>query len=118
MRAAVVEHRSPTRGWRGHAESEKAHSGFGEDGSGHANRRLHNHRLNNIWQNVADDDAQIAGAQGAGGFDKFALARGQYLASNQAGIADPSSEGERENKIKDAGAAEGYECNRKQNSRE
>src|SRR5580658_3237655 len=46
MSAAVVEHGSPGRGWRRDAETEKAHGGFGEDGSGHPDRGLHNYWLN------------------------------------------------------------------------
>ena len=118
VRAAVVEHGAPTGRGRWHAESEKAHGGFGEDGSGHADRSLHDHWLNNVRQNVADDDAQVARAQGAGGFDKFAFARGEDLSANQARVADPSSERERENQIEDAGAAEGDEGNGEKDSGE
>jgi len=44
-----------------------------------------------LGQNVADDDAQVAGAEGAGGFDEFAFASGEDLSANQAGVADPAS---------------------------
>ncbi len=43
-------------------------------------------------QNVADDDAQVAGAESAGGLDEFALARGEDLSADQARVADPASE--------------------------
>src|ERR1700676_4671958 len=76
MGATVVEHSSPTGGGRRNTESEKTHRRFGEDCSRHADGSLHDDRLNYIRQNVAEDDAQIAGAQGAGGFDEFALAGG------------------------------------------
>src|ERR1700676_2295996 len=116
MRAAVVEHRAPACRRRRHAESQKTHGCFGEDGSRHANRGLHNYRLNNVWQNVADDDAQIAGSEGAGSFDEFAFARSEDLSSNEAGVADPSSKREREDEIEDPGATECDESNCEQNS--
>src|SRR5271170_6362128 len=118
MRAAVVEHRSPAGRRRRHAESEEAHGGFGENGSGHADRRLHDHGLNDVRQNVTDDDAQVARSESACRFDELALARGEDLSAHQAGVADPASERERENEIEDTGAAEGYERNRKQDSGE
>src|SRR5580700_6737576 len=57
VRAAVVEHGSPARGRRRDAESKKTHGGFREDGSGHADGGLHDHRLNNIRQNVAGNNS-------------------------------------------------------------
>ena len=116
MRAPVVEHGSPACGRRRHAEAEKTHGGFGEDRAGHANRGLHDHGLNNVGQNVAHDDAQIAGAEGAGGFDEFAFAGGENLSANQARVADPSAEREGEDEIEDAGAAECDEGDGDQNS--
>src|ERR1700722_16197321 len=118
MRAAVVEHGSPAGRWRRHAESQKTHGGFGEDRSRHADRRLHDHGLNNVWQNVADDDAQIAGSEGAGGLHEFAFARSKDLSADEARVADPTSEREREDQIEDAGTSEGDKSNGKQNSRE
>src|ERR1700692_307818 len=91
--ATVVEHGSPTRRRRRYAESEKAHRGFGKNGSGHADGGLHDHGLNDVRQNMADDDPQIARAQSAGGFDEFALARGENLSANQTSVADPASQG-------------------------
>src|ERR1035437_8066915 len=107
--AAVVEHGSPTGGGRRDAESEKTHGGFGEDGSGHADRGLDDDRLNDVGQNVADDDAQVAGTESAGGFNEFAFTGGEDLSADQARVADPSAQGEREHEIEDAGTAEGDE---------
>ncbi len=118
MSAAVVEHRSPTGRGRGHAESQKAHGGFCENCSRHADGGLHDHRLNNIWQDMADDNSQIACAEGAGGFDEFALTRGEDLSAHQTRVANPASERESENKIEDAGTTECDERNGQQNSRE
>src|ERR1700680_3227059 len=114
--AAIVEHGSPTGGRRRDAESEKTHGGFGENGSGHADRSLHHNGLNNVRQNVADDDAQVAGAKGARGFDEFAFAGGEHLSANQTRVADPSAQREREHQIKNPRAAEGDERDGQQNS--
>ncbi len=114
--ATVVEHRSPTGGRRRDAESEKTHRCFGEDGACHADRGLDHDRLNNVGQNVADDDAQIAGAESASGFDEFAFAGGEDLSADKSGVTDPTTERERKHEIEDAGPAEGDERNRQKNS--
>src|SRR6202521_2972249 len=118
MGAAVVEHGAPTRRWRRHAESKETHGGFGENGSSHADRRLHDYRLNNIREHVTHDNAQIACAERARRFNKFAFACGKDLSADQAGVADPSSKRERENEVKDAGSAERDESYRQQDSGE
>src|SRR5271169_1709934 len=89
--AAVVEHGPPTGRRRRHAETEKAHCCFREDGSGHADGGLHDYGLNNVWENVTHNDAQVTGAEGACSFDEFTLTRCEDLSANQAGVADPSS---------------------------
>src|SRR5262249_31753329 len=63
VRAAVVEHGPPAGGGRDDAEPEEAHGGFGEDGPGHPDGALHDHRLNDVGQDVARDDAEIARAE-------------------------------------------------------
>src|ERR1035437_6545596 len=99
--AAVVEHGSDLGGGRRDAESEETHGGFGEDGSGHADRGLDNDRLNDVGQNVADDDAQITGPESAGSFNELTLAGSEDLSPNQARVADPSAKREREHKVED-----------------
>src|ERR1700722_13410317 len=116
VRAAIVEHRSPAGGRRRDAESEKTHGGFGENGSGHADGGLHDDWLNDVGQNMAHDNAEIAGAKGAGCFDEFAFAGGEDLSANQTSVANPSAERERENEIEDAWTTEGHKSNREQNS--
>src|SRR5215831_5012891 len=83
MSAPVVEHRTPACRWRRYAEAEKAHGGFGQNRARHSDGSLHNHRLNDIRQDVADDDAQVASTECAGGLNKLALARSKHLAANQ-----------------------------------
>src|SRR2546423_7800383 len=92
MGAAVVEHGAPARRGRGNSETEEAHGGFGQDGSSHPDGGLHDHRLNNVGQNVANDDVQITGAKRPRGFDEFTFAGTQDLPANQASVAYPSSE--------------------------
>src|SRR4029077_10576619 len=117
MSPPIVEHRSPTRRGRRNPKAEKTHGGFGEDSPGHADRSLHDDRLNNVRQNVPDDDAQVAGAKGAGGLNEFAFTRGEDLPADESGVADPSAERERENEIENAGAAKGNKRDGEQNSR-
>ena len=116
--SSVVEHRSPTGSRRRNTETEKTHSGFGEDGSGHADRGLHDDGLNDVGQNVADDDAQVTGSEGAGSFDELAFASGENLAADETRVANPSAERQREDEIEDAGAAECDEGDCEQNSGE
>src|SRR6202795_1872229 len=89
--ATVVEHGSPTGGRRGDAECEKTHGCFGEDGACHADGSVDDDRLNNVGENVADHDAQIAGAKGQRGFDKFAFAGGQDLSTDKSRVTDPTA---------------------------
>src|SRR5450631_4498994 len=113
--AAVVEHGSPTGGRRRDAESEKTHRSFGEDGPRHSDRSLNDHGLNNVGQDVANDDAQVAGAESARGFDEFTFASGENLSANQARIPNPSAQRQRENQIEDARSTKGDEGYRQQN---
>src|SRR5579862_81639 len=115
IRAAVVQHGSPTRGWRRNAETEKAHGGFGQDRSSHADRGLHNDRLNNVRQNVANDDSKIARSQRTRGLHEFSFAGSENLSADKARITDPSSERQREHEIENTGTAEGDERDREQN---
>ena len=102
MRATVVQHGSPTGGWRRYTKAEKAHRSFGKNRSGHAYRGLHNDRLNNVRQDVPHDDAQVACPQRARRFDEFALARGEDLSADETSVTHPSAERESENKIENS----------------
>ena len=116
--AAIIEHGSPTGSRRSHTQTEKAHGGFGENGARHANRSLHDHGLNDVGKNMADDHAQIACAKGSRSFDKFPFACGEDLRADQAGVAHPSSERERQNQIENPRATKGNKGDGEQNSRE
>ncbi len=117
MGATVVQHGSPTGGWRRHTESEKAHGGFGKNCAGHADRGLHDYGLNNVRQDMTHDDAQIACPKSARGFDEFALARGEDLSANETSVTHPSAERESENKIENSWPAKGNERDSQQDSR-
>src|SRR5205807_6671397 len=77
VRAGVVEHGAPACGWWRHAEAQKAHGRFGKDGAGHADRGLHDDRLNDVGENVSNNHAPVACAQGSRRFHILALARRQ-----------------------------------------
>ena len=107
--AGVVEHGSPGGGGGLHAEAEEAEGGFGEDGCGHAYGGLHDEGLEDVGEDVAEQEAEVGGAEGAGGLHEFALFDGHDLGSDEACVADPAGDGEREDEIAEAGAEEGDE---------
>ena len=115
MQARVVEHGSPTRRRRGNAQAEKRKCRLGQDDSGHADGGLHKDRLDNIRQNVPEEDAQSACAQGAGRVDVFAVADGHHLRTNQASVAGPAADCQGQYKIGEARAKKGCEGYGKQN---
>src|SRR5262245_62019435 len=89
--AAIVEHGSPTRrGWW-NAEAQEAQCGFRKDRSAQTNSRLHQHRRDDVWPDVHDNQAGIADTHGAGSLHVVAFARPQHLAAYKARIADPST---------------------------
>ena len=118
MRAGVVQHRSPTRGGRRHTQAQETHGRFRQNCARHADCGLHNHGLNNIWKDVAQDDAQVAGAKCTRCFDEFSFTHGQHLAAHQARVANPASKRESEHEIENSRAAEGDEGDRDEDSGE
>lgn len=114
--AAVVEHGAPACGGRRNTESEKAHGGFSKDGASHPDCGLHDYRLNDVGKNVAREDTPVGGAESARGFDELALLDGQHLGADQAGVADPSADAERDDQIEDARAEKGHEGDGDENS--
>ena len=116
--AGVVEHGSPACDGGRDAESEEAESGLSQHCAGHADGGLHDERLDDVGQDVAEEDAEVAGTEGAGGFDEFALAYREHLTADQAGVADPSADGEGEDEVEQAGSEEGDEGDGEQDSGE
>ena len=118
MGPRVVEHRSPTGHRRRNAEAEEAQCGFRQDGCRHAYCCLHDHRLQNIWKNVACEDAEIVCSESTGRFHVFAFSRCHHLSAHETGVVDPAGDGECENDIAQARAEEGNECDGKENPRQ
>src|SRR5437667_12797212 len=116
MRAAVVEHGAPASCRRGYAEAQEAHSGLGENSARHADRRLHDHRLNDVGQNMVNDNAQIACAESACGLHEFALARVQHLRTNLHSVAVPTSNRKPYTRMEHSRPSESNEDDGKQNS--
>ena len=85
---------------------------------GHSDSGLHDDRLHDVGQDVADEDAEIGGSEGARGFDVFALAGGQHLGADQAGVADPSADDEGQDEVPQAGAEKGDEGDGQQDTGE
>ncbi len=108
----------PTGRGRGQTQTEKAERGFGQNSSRHADGCLHDDGLQNIGQDMPGKNAQIGGAKGARGFDEFPFLYGEYLGSYQAGIADPSADGQGKHQVQKPWTQKSYECDRQQNARE
>ncbi len=116
MGAGVVEHGAPGGGGGLHAEAEEAERGFGEDGAGHADGGLHEHGLDDVGQDVVEHQAEIACAERARGLHEFALLHGHDLAADEARVVDPAGERERDDEVDEAGAEEGDDRDREQDS--
>ena len=118
MRAAIVEHRSPTGGGAGDAETEEAEGRFRKDCGGHADGGLDDEGLDDVGEDVADDDAEVGGAEGACGFDELTLFDGHDLGADKTGVANPAGDGESEDEVQEAGAEEGDEGDGEEDSGE
>lgn len=97
--APAIEHLSPTGHRFLHAEAEKAQSGFGQNGSGHPQRRLNDERLNDVRQNMDRDQPRRARAQGPRCLDEIQLLHFENLATHQPGITDPADGTQGQNEI-------------------
>ncbi len=105
--AGVVEHGTPGGGGGLDAEAEKAEGGFGKDGGSHADGGLDDEGLDNVGEDMAEHEVEVSGTEGAGGLDELALLDGEYLGADEAGVVDPTGEGEGEDEVQEAGAEEG-----------
>ncbi len=109
MGAGIVQHRPPACcRWR-KSEAEEAESCFGEDGGGHSYGGLDDERLKDVGEDVAAEQAEVGGSQGAGGFDELKTAGGHDLGADEAGVGDPSGESEGKDEVEKAGSEEGDE---------
>ena len=73
-REGLLEHVAP--GWSGrlNADADEAERRFGEHGVAHTEGALDDHRGEAVGQDVAQDDAPMAEAEGFGGLNESPLA--------------------------------------------
>ncbi len=105
--AGGVEHGAPGGGGGLDAEAEEAEGGFGEDGGGHADGGLDENGLQGVGQDGAREQAEVRGAERTGYLDEFSLADLRDLGADEAGVADPGRQGEREDEVRHGGAEKG-----------
>jgi len=103
---ASFEHRSPT-GRGAECRGLETTAWLREDDAGHADGGLNHDGLDDVGEDVAEEDAQAAGAEGSRGVDVFTVADGHDLGSNQARVSGPAADGEGQYKVGEAGAEEG-----------
>jgi len=84
------------------AEAEEREGGFGEDRAGQAEGGHHDHGVDDVREDVQDDDARGAGAEGFRGGDVLHLAHFQDLAAHEARVTDPSDRRQREDDVVEA----------------
>src|SRR3546814_5449484 len=63
-----VQHGAPARRRRLLAEAEEGERRLQDDGGGDGERRLHQHRRENVGQDVAQDDGEVGDADGERAF--------------------------------------------------
>lgn len=107
MGTGGVEHGAPGGGGCLDAKAEEAERGFGKNGGGHAHGGLDEHGLQGVGQDRAREQAKVGGAERAGGLDELAFAHGGDLRADQARVADPGGQGQREDEVGHGGAEEG-----------
>src|SRR6201987_5452903 len=118
MAAGVVEHGAPAGHWGEDAYAEETQRGFGEDGAGHGDGGLDQHRLQDIRGKMTQQNACVRSTERAGGEDVFHFFGLQNLCAGEACIACPSGDHESENYFAEARAEECCERNGEQDSGE
>src|SRR5262249_37265902 len=103
--------------WLGNSKSEKAHSSFGQDRSGHSQRSLNDQRLNRIRQDVSEEDSPIARSERASGGDEVVFPDLQYLRSHHARVANPTDRRQGYDQVLDARSEKRDHSDRKQDPR-
>src|SRR3546814_9915111 len=79
-----VQHGAPARRRRLLAEAEEGERRLQDDGGGDGERRLHQHRRENVGQDVAQDDGEVGDADGARAFHIVLRLHAEHLASGEA----------------------------------
>jgi hypothetical protein len=108
VRAAAVDHRAPTWRRRLHTEPEEAQRGLRQDGGSHAKRRLHGHDGQGGRQHVMRERTPRARAERPGRHDILELLRAHHLRPDQARVAHPPDDRERQDDVDKTGAED---CN-------
>lgn len=117
VRTGIVEHGSPGRSGGLDTEAEKAQRGFGEYRSGHPYSGLYQEGLQNVGQDVAKHQMQIAGTQRSSRLNVFALLYAEHLGSHQACVVDPSGKSEGKDEVREAGSEKRDDGDREKDSR-
>ena len=84
------------------AETEITEEGFVKNDAGDGEGEIDNDDAVNVRENVAEDDAGVAGAEGARGVDKSTIAEGEYLAADDARHREPGDGAEAEEEEEEA----------------
>lgn len=106
--AGVGDHLAPGGDEGGDAEAKEAEGGLGQDHRAERERGRDDHRRDRVGQNVAEHDADVAGADGARGIDKVALADAEHFAADEAGVADPRAHAQKQDDVEEPAADEGH----------
>ena len=101
-------------GWD--AEAEEAEGGFGEDGGGHPDGGLDEHGLEGVGKDRTCEQAEVRGAERASDLDELPFADLGDLGADEAGVADPGGQGEREDEVGHGGAEEGDDSDGEQDA--
>lgn len=73
--AAVGEHPAPIGCGRPHSQPEKRQGGLKDDGVADGQGGEDDDRADDVWDQVAPDDAAVCGPDGPGGSDEVLLAQ-------------------------------------------
>ncbi|CAN3994054.1 Integrase, partial [Dysosmobacter welbionis] len=106
---AGADHRTPLRRGRADAQADEAEAGNGQDGPGDGQRGLHNDGGHAVGQDVLEDDALVAGADGAGRLDVLLVLDGQNGGADDPGKGRDVGDADGQHHIRDAGAHGGHQ---------
>ena len=107
--ASFAHHRTPLRRGRADAQADEAEAGDSQDGPGDRQRGLHNDGGHAVGQDVLEDDALVAGADGAGRLDVLLVLDGQNGGADDPGKGRDVGDADGQHHIRDAGAHGGHQ---------
>ena len=100
--AAVGEHGAPGGHAFRHAQTEEGQRRLGQDNAGNVEGGDDDQRRQDVGQDGAEHDAPFGGAQGAHGFDVFALALHQRLGAGDARVGHPLADAQDQDQVQHA----------------